>query len=130
MSMQPNDRAFDEEDERDRRYGLQHDPDDELAHELELADRLAEQASLPPGHWLAHAAARYRLGRGPNPYEQPHEPSPARLAVGDHVVHDGLDGPRSGRVIEAPDRDGLVEVDFGRYGTTVVAAQDLDREPH
>ena len=80
MCLRAHERMLEEEEERNRRYGLEHDPDDEFADELELADRIGEQASLPAGHPQAHAAARYLLGRGPCPYEQPHEPEPQRCS--------------------------------------------------
>ncbi len=58
-------------------------------HDLELADRIADQASLPPGHPLARAAARHRVGRGPSAYEQPHELEPQRFVAGERVSHQG-----------------------------------------
>ena len=67
MPTRAHDRFFEEQRERNRRYGLEHDEYAEFVHELELADRIADQASLPPGHPLARAAARHRLGRGPRP---------------------------------------------------------------
>lgn len=69
-----------------RRYGLERSPQEELDEELELADRHAEQASLP-GSPEARALARRRLGRDPFPYEQPHDPpAPTRMAPGEQVV--------------------------------------------
>lgn len=68
-------------------------------------------------------------GRGADlrarPYEQPHDPRPARFVAGERVrcEHD----TRPGRVVRALERDGLIEVDFGRHGITVVAAEDLQR---
>jgi hypothetical protein len=129
MPTRAHDRFFEEQRERDRRYGLEHDEYAEFVHELELADRIADQASLPPGHPLARAAARHRLGRGPSPYEQPHEPEPQRLAAGERVTHHRPDGSsRPGRVVRAPDHQGLVEVDFGGRGSTLVAGDELERE--
>jgi hypothetical protein len=129
MRVSAHDRFLDEERERDRRYGLEHDEYGEFVHELELADRIADQASLPPGHPLARAAARHRLGRGPSPYECPHEPAPQAFTAGERVSHHGLGGrSRPGQVVRALEHEGLVEVDFGRHGTTLVAADELERE--
>ena len=58
-----------------RRYGLDRDPREDHAHEVELAERLAEQASLSPGDPGVQALARYRLGRGPSPFERPGTPA-------------------------------------------------------
>ncbi|MDQ3769809.1 MAG: hypothetical protein M3370_10120 [Actinomycetota bacterium] len=63
-----------------------------------------------------------------SPYEQPHHPDPQRFAVGERVRHYDS-APWPGRVVRTLARDGLVEVDFGRRGLTVVAAEDLDRAP-
>jgi tetratricopeptide (TPR) repeat protein len=70
--------AREEQRERDLRYRLEHDPYEEHQLELEPAERIADQASLPPGHPIVLAAARHRLGRGPSPYEQPHQPEIGR----------------------------------------------------
>jgi hypothetical protein len=129
MFLRTHQRLLEEQEERDRRYGLEYDADEEFEHELELADRIAEQASLPPGDASCLAAARYRLGRGPCPYEQPHDPEPHRFAAGDRVTHHGPDGPRAGWVLRTLEPDGLAEVDFGRHGTTVVAREELEPEP-
>ena len=128
MPTWAHDRFFEEQRERDRRYGLEHDEYAEFVHELEMADRIADQASLAPGHPLARAAARHRLGRGPSPYEQPQERETERFATGERVRHHGSDGHRPGRVVRPADHEGLVEVDFGRRGTTLVAADALERE--
>jgi hypothetical protein len=128
MPTWAHDRFFDEQRERDRRYGLEHDEYAEFVREIELADRIADQASLPPGHPLARAAARHRLGRGPSPYEQPHQRESERFAAGERVHHHGSDGQRPGRVVRPADHEGLVEVDFGRHGTSLVAADELERE--
>lgn len=128
MPMRAHDRFFEEQRERDRRYGLEHDEYAEFVCEIELADRLAEQASVPPGHPLARAAARHGLGRGPSPYEQPHETVPQHFAAGERVRHHRSDGHRPGRVVRPVDREGLVEVDFRRHGTSLVAADELERE--
>jgi hypothetical protein len=128
MPTRAHDRFFEEQRERDRRYGREHDEYAEFVHELELADRIADQASLPPGHPLARAAAPHRLGRGLSAYEQPHEPEPQRLAAGERVRHHRPDGHRPGRVVRTADHEGLVEVDFGRHGASLVAADELERE--
>jgi hypothetical protein len=128
MPSKARDCFFEEQRERDRRYGLEHDEYAEFVRELELADRIAEQAPLPPGHPLPRAAAHHRLGRGPSPYEQPDGGEPQRFAAGERVRHHGRDGHTPGRVVRTADREGLVEVDFGRQGTTLVAADELERE--
>lgn len=119
-------RAREEQRERDLRQGLQHDPHEEHQRELELAERIAEQASLPPGHPIVLAAARHRLGRGPSPYEQPHQPEPQRFAAGERVNHHRPEGPRPGVVVRTLDEEALVEVDFGS-STTLVALDELER---
>ena len=127
MSTRAHDRFFEEQRDRDRRYGLEHDEYAEFVHELERADRIA--GPLPPGHPLARAAARHRLGRGPSPYEHPHQPEAGRFAVGERVRHHSEPGgPRPGRVVRTLHREGLVEVDFGRHGTRLVAVDELERE--
>jgi hypothetical protein len=131
MPMHGPERFEQEERERDLREGLgEEDPHAELMRELELADRIADQASLPPGHPSAIAAARQRLGRGPSPYEQAHRPEPRRFAAGERVSHHAPGGDvRSGRVLRTLEDDGLVEVDFGRHGTTLVDPDQLEPEP-
>lgn len=69
MGSHPYDHYEGEQDEL-RRYGLDRDPREDHAHEVELAERIAEQASLPPGQPGVWALARYRLGRGPSPFER------------------------------------------------------------
>jgi hypothetical protein len=119
-------RAREEQRERDLRYGLEHDPREEHAKELELTERIAEQASLPPGHPMVLAAARHRLGGGPSPYEQPHQPEPQSFDAGDRVNHHRPEGPRPGVVVRTLDEDALVEVDFGS-STTFVPFDELER---
>ena len=119
-------RAREEQRERDIRYGLDRDPREEHEHELELTERIADQASLPPGHPIVLVAARHRLGRGPSPYEQPHQPEPQGFAAGERVNHLRPDGPRPGVVVRTLDEDALVEVDFGS-STTFVPVDELDR---
>jgi hypothetical protein len=128
MSMSAYERRHEEADERERRYGLEPDEQEDFEAELELADRIADQCSLPPGHPVAMAAARHRLYGGPSPYEQPHEPEPSRLAPGERVVHHCHDDIRSGRVVRVLDFEGLAEVDFGPHGRTIVAADELEPE--
>jgi hypothetical protein len=127
MRLRALDRLLEEQRERDRRYGSADDEAEEFDRELELADRLAEQASLPPGDPSCRAEACRRLGHAA-PYEWPHQPEPTRLAEGQLVRHHERDGTRVGRIVHAVDLDGLVEVDFGRDGTTLVAAGDLEPE--
>ncbi|MCP9491190.1 MAG: hypothetical protein MSC31_15135 [Solirubrobacteraceae bacterium MAG38_C4-C5] len=59
-----------------------------------------------------------------SPYEQPHDPEPACFVAGERVRHHHE--PRPGHVVRTLARDGLVEVDFGRHGLTVIAAEDLE----
>jgi hypothetical protein len=120
---------YDLEQEGLRRYGLEHDPGADLVRELELADRCAEQASLPPGHQV-RALARYRLGRGASPYEQPHEAMPAAAPEpGERVVHEDRDGQRRpGRLVERLDQNGAAVVAFDRGGESVVELDRLERE--
>ena len=71
---------YEREQEELRRYGLEHDPYADFVQELELADRYAEQASLAPGHPLARALARYRLGGGPSSLREAAPADPGRGA--------------------------------------------------
>ena len=59
-------------------------------------------------------------------YEQPHDPGPQQFAVGERVRHYDS-APWPGSVVKTLDCDGLVEVDFGRHGITIVAPEDLER---
>jgi hypothetical protein len=126
MRLRALEGMLEEQEERDRRDGVADDEYDDFERELELADRLAEHASVPPGDPLCRALARKRLGLPGSPYEHPHDPSLRRYAEGDRVRHQDGNGPRAGRVVRALDHEGLVEVDFGRQGTTVVAVEDLE----
>jgi hypothetical protein len=88
MPTRANDRFFEEDRGCDWRYGLEHDEKAEFVRELELADRIADQASLPPGHYAARRLARARLGLGRSPHEQPHAAvPPPPLAPGDAVTY-------------------------------------------
>jgi hypothetical protein len=109
--------------------GVEPDPYADFVQELELADRYAEQASLASGH-APRALARYRHGRGPSPYEQPHRPTPAAAPQpGERVVHEDRDGQRqAGRVVERLDQDGTAVVAFDRGGQSVVELERLERE--
>ena len=49
-------------------------------------------------------------------------------AEGDRVCHHDGTGPRSGRIVRMLDHEGLVEVDFGRGGTTLVGIDELEPE--
>jgi hypothetical protein len=128
MRLHALERMLEEQDERDRRYGLAHDENEELEREFEPADRIAEQASLAPGDPSCLVAARHQLGRHDSPYEQRHESELRRFVSGESVCHDDGDGPRPGRVVRTLDQEGLVEVDFGRSGTTIVGADAIEPE--
>ncbi len=69
MHLRALERVLEEQHEHDPRYGLEQDPRDELEREFELADRIAEHASIPPGDLACRALARKRLGlpRFPDP---------------------------------------------------------------
>ncbi|MBD0283700.1 MAG: hypothetical protein ICV69_16155 [Thermoleophilaceae bacterium] len=60
MPAWAHDRCFEEQPERDRRYGLEHDEYAEFVRELELADRIADQALLPPA--ICWPERRHRAG--------------------------------------------------------------------
>jgi hypothetical protein len=130
MATQGHDRYREQQREEDSRYGLERDEHADFLLELELADRIAEQASLPPSQrHPGCAAARQRLGRGRSPYEQPHQPEPRQFAAGEPVSHHNPDGDvRPGRVVRADTTDGLVEVDFGPHGTSLVDPERLEPE--
>ena len=121
-------RMLEEQHERDLRYGVADDEYDDFERELELADRIAEHASVPPGDPLCRALARRRLGLPGSPYEHPHDPPLRRYAEGDCVQHNHGDGPRAGRVVRTLDHEGLVEVDFGREGTALVGIDEIEPE--
>lgn len=117
------------ERDRQRRYGIEHDPYEEFLEEFELADRYADQASLAPGSAAALALARRRLGRAGSPYEQPHDP-PVRTQMesGEQVVRQAGDGGRQrGRVVSHLSHENLVVVAFEAGGETVVEACELER---
>jgi hypothetical protein len=97
MSMRACDRLRDEQAERDR-HGLEPDPRDELEDEFELADRIADHASLPAGDPGCRAAARRLLGDGDRP-PRPPIPEPQRPADGANARV----GDRSGRAQRRPD---------------------------
>jgi len=128
MNLRALERLLEEQWERDRRYGVADDEYDEFERELELADRIAEHASVPPGDPRCRALARKRLGLPGSPYEQPHDREPHRYAEGDHVRHHDGNGPRAGRIVRTLDHEGLVEVDFGRGGTTLVGVDEIEPE--
>ncbi len=113
--------------DEDRRYGREHDERYEAELELAAADRLTEHASLAPRDAEARALARHLLGRGPSPYEQPHIPSAGALSAGEAVRCHTPDEIRRGHVVRCLG-DGLVLVDFGRQGASVVEAALLERE--
>jgi hypothetical protein len=133
MSPRGRGRGHEREQDELRRYGLEHDPRADYEHELELADRLAEQASLPPGDAGARALARYRLGRAPSPYGRAGRPAPTpELAAGQEVTYRGEDGAgpaRHGTVKELIDGGGAAVVAFHGGGETAVSADALERRP-
>jgi hypothetical protein len=128
MHLRALERMLEEQWERDRRYGVADDEYDEFERELELADRIAEHASVPPGDPLCRALARKRLGLPGSLYEQPHDPEPHRYAAGERVRHHDGNGPRAGRIVRMLDHEGLVEVDFGREGTSLVGIDEIEPE--
>jgi hypothetical protein len=128
MRLRALERMLEEQHEHDLRYGLEQDPRDELEREFELADRIAEHASMPPGDPLCRALARKRLGLPGAPYEHPHDPEPHRYAEGERVRHHDGDALRAGRIVRTLDHEGLVEVDFGREGTAVVGIEEIEPE--
>jgi len=105
------------------------DPNEEQIAELELADRIAEHGSRPPGDPAARELARHRLGRSPTRYEQPHDPAAAAaFEAGDRVTHQESGGAnRRGQVVKSLPADNLVVVAFDA-ATTVVEASRLKRE--
>jgi hypothetical protein len=62
MHLRALERMLEAQEERERRYGVAYDEYDELEREFELADRIAEHASVPPGDPGCRALARKRLG--------------------------------------------------------------------
>jgi hypothetical protein len=134
MSTHPHGHYHRYEGEQDelRRYGLDRDPREDHAHEVELAERIAEQASLPPGHPGVWALARYRLGRGPSPFQRAGTAMAPRapLAPGEEVTYRGEDGAgpaRHGTVRRLIDEDGAAVVAFDSGGETAVSADALER---
>jgi hypothetical protein len=132
MPTRANDRLFEEDRECDRHYGLEHDEYAEFVHELELADRIADQASLPPGHCAARRLARVRLGLGRSPYERPNAPAPPpSLAPGEAVTYRGPAGDgrtRHGSVEQVLDEDhGAVVVRFEGGVRSALPAEALER---
>src|SRR4051794_36298400 len=121
-------RMLEEQWERDRRYGVADDEYDEFERELELADRIAEHASAPPFDAGCRALARKRLGLPGSPYEHPRDLELRRYAEGDRVLHDDGNGPRTDRIMRTLDHEGLVAVDFGRGGTTLVGIDEIEPE--
>src|SRR5919198_2746191 len=128
MNLRALERMLEEQRERDLRYGVADDEYDDFERELELADRIAEHASLPPGDPRCRVLARKRLGLPGSPYEHPHDPPLRRYAEGERVQHHYGDAPRAGRVVRMLDHEGLVEVDFGREGTALVGIDEIEPE--
>jgi hypothetical protein len=130
--MRSHTHDFEQEQELFRRYGLDRDPREDHGREVELAERLAEQASLPPGDAGAWALARHRLGCGPSPCERPGTPAAPQppLAPGEEVTYRGEDGAgpaRHGTVRRLIDEDGAAVVAFDSGGETAVSADALER---
>src|SRR3954466_11271503 len=119
-------RMLERRHERDRRYGVDYDEQDDFERELERADRIAEHASLPPGDPGCRALARKRLGLPGSPYEHPHDPELRRYAEGERVPHRDGNGARAGRIVRTLDHEGLVEIDFGREGTALVGIDEIE----
>jgi hypothetical protein len=132
MSAQGRDGGREREQDELCRYGLDHDPRADHAHELELAERLGQQASLSPGDPAVCRLARYRLGRGPSPFGRPGTAAapPVRLAPGEEVTYRGEDGAgpaRHGTVSRLLDESGTAVVAFHGGGETAVSADALER---
>jgi hypothetical protein len=70
------------------------------------------QAARPPG----------------SPYEHPHDPEPRRYAEGERVRNHETNDSRAGRIVRTLDDEGLVEVDFGHEGTTLVGIDEIAPE--
>ena len=113
--------------DEERRHGREHDDRYEAELELAAADRLTEQASLPPGDPEARTLARHLLGRGPSPCEDARGLSTGALSAGEAVRCHTPDETRRGHVVRELD-DGLVLVDFASQGASVVDAAMLERE--
>jgi hypothetical protein len=128
MHLRALERMLEAQEECERRYGVAYDEYDELEREFELADRIAEHASMPPGDPGCRALARKRLGLPGSPYEHPHDPELRRYAEGEHVRHRDGNGRRAGRIVRTLDHEGLVEIDFGREGTALVGIEEIEPE--
>ncbi len=128
MHLRALERMLEAQEECERRYGVAYDEYDELEREFELADRIAEHASMPPGDPGCRALARKRLGLPGSPYEQPHDPELRRYAEGERVRHHNGNEPRAGRIVRTLDDEGLVEIDFGHAGTAVVGIEEIEQE--
>src|SRR5262245_34573946 len=127
MRLRGLERTRELQDELDRHHGVAYDEDD-FERELELADRIAEQASLPPGDAGCRALARRQLGLPGSPYEHPHDPELHDYAEGERIRHDDGHGPRAGRVVRPPDHEGLVEVELDHDGPALVDIDDIEPE--
>lgn len=114
-----------------RRCGLDVDPRADETLELELADRLTDQASLPPGDPGARALARQRLRGGRVAHEQPDVSRPP-VSPGERVVYRGEDGAgpdRPGTVRAPLDGEEGVVVAFDHGGESAVSLHALERRP-
>jgi hypothetical protein len=113
------------------RYGIEPNPHADHFCEQELADRICEQASLPPGHHAARHLARSRLGVCRAPYEQADAPAPWTPAPGEAVTYRGELGDeraRHGTVEQLLDDDqGAVVVRFENGERAALPAEALER---
>jgi hypothetical protein len=114
------------------RYGIEPNPHADHFYEQELADRVCEQASLPPGHHAARQLARSRLRLRRTPCEQASAPvPPCPLAPGEAVTYRGELGDeraRHGTVEQLLDDDqGAVVVRFENGERAALPAEALER---
>jgi hypothetical protein len=113
MPMHARERWLQEQREHHLRYGLEEDPRDEREDEFELADRIADQASLPAGDPGCRAIARTLLGHDDRP-PRPPIPEPPWPAGGAN----GAAGGQPGRGPRLPDMPGRTSARPGRRSTT------------
>ena len=111
MPMHARERWLQEQREHHRRYGLEQDPSDEVEDEFELADRIADEASLPAGDPGCRAIARRLLGHDDRP-PRPPIPEPPRPAGNAN----GAAGDPSSRGL--PDMPGRTSAGPGGRSTT------------
>jgi hypothetical protein len=112
-----------------RRYGLDPDPRADEILELELADRLTDQASLPPGDAGARALAHQRLRGGADARPDVSSP-PVSPGPGERVVYRGEDGAGPdgpGTVRALLDEEEAAAVAFDHGGESAVSLQALEQ---